>query len=233
MAKDNDAQDISRKSAASSVKTLLSKRGMDLSQCGVAVFRESLPEFDPATGYWAKPSGVTAKPPRWIFWLERSDGVLQAKVPSMPGSDRLAFSNTAQGRVGGIFVRIIPAIRISSSSWALHLGWEWVLSFVMPRPLRPGTSGQLIDRFRPAEGKFGYFYKTDQTDPATNKPKQLYEEPKYVFAGLFKLLKDDNTFSAEGGGQSPITYGEATLALQQLIVSSAEMPVAEQPAESA
>lgn len=232
MAKDNEARDISRKSAASSVKTLLSKRGMDLSQCGVAVFRESLPEFDPATGYWAKPSGVTPKPPRWIFWLERSEGILKAAVPNMPGSDRLAFFNTAQGRVGGIFVRVIPAIRMANGQWTLHLGWEWVLSFIMPRPLRPGTSGQLIDHFRPEEGRFGYLYKAEEIDPTTNKPKQIYEEPKYLFAGLFKLLSADDAFSS-GGDQTPITYGEATTALQGLITSSPEMPIVTQPPETA
>lgn len=232
MAKDNDAQDICRKSAASSVKAILSKRGMDLTQCGVGVFREGLPEFDPATGYWAKPSAVTPKPPRWLFWLERSDGVLKANVPDMPGSDRLAYSNTAQGRVGGVFVRIIPAIRTAPAQWTLHLGWEWVLFFIMPRPLRPGSSGQLIDHFRPEEGRFGYLYKGDEIDDATNKPKQIYEEPKYVFAGLFKLLGEDDAFSL-GSDQTPITYGQATAALQDLIVSSPELPVAAQPTETA
>lgn len=217
MAQDNQPMDAARKSAASSVKQALSKRNLELSQCGSASFRDALPEFSPETGYWAKPTSVTPKPPRWLFWLEKHDGKVVASVPEAPGVDRLAFFNTAKGRVGGIFVRVIPAVREPSGKWALHLGWEWVLFFVMPRPLKPGSSGQVVDHFRPDEGRFGYLYNTGEIDPATGKPKQAYEEPPYAATGLFSLLPPDDVYQPAEPGGEPITYGEATAALQVLI----------------
>jgi hypothetical protein len=220
MARDNEPMDAARKSAASSVKLALSKRNLELSQCGSSTFRETLPEFDSGTGYWAKPTSVTPKPPRWLFWLERVDGQVVARVPEAPGVDRLGFFNTAKGRVGGLFVRIVPAIRLPSGQWHLHLGWEWVLFFVMPRALKAGSSGQVVDHFRPEEGKFGYLYNTDEIDPATNKSKQEYEEPPYVAAGLFSLLPANDAFQPDEPGAQPVTYGEATAALQSLINAS-------------
>ena len=220
MARDNEPMDVARKSAASSVKLALSKRNLEPSQCGSSTFRDTLPEFDPDTGYWAKPTSVTPKPPRWLFWLEQAEGQVIARVPDAPGVDRLGFFNTAKGRVGGIFVRLVPAIRLPSGQWHLHLGWEWVLFFVMPRALKAGSSGQVIDHFRPEEGKFGYLYNTKEIDPATNKSRQEDQEPPYVAAGLFSLLPTDNTFQPEEPGAFPATYGEATGALQSLINAS-------------
>lgn len=217
MALDNEPMDAARKSAASSVKLALSKRNLELSQCGSGTPRDTLPEFDENTGYWEKPTSVTPKPPRWLFWLDRVDGHIKAFVPEAPGVDRLGFFNTAKGRVGGLFVRVVPAIRLPSGQWHLHLGWEWVLFFVMPRALKAGSSGQVVDHFRPDEGKFGYLHNTDEIDPVTNKIKQAYEEPPYVAAGLFSLLAGDVAFRPEEPGGQPVTYGEATEALRQLI----------------
>ena len=214
---DNDPMDAARKSAASSVKQALSKRNLYLSECGRGTRRDALPDFDTKTGYWGKPPSVTPKPPRWLFWLERVNGRVIARVPDAPGVDRLGFFNTAQGRVGGLFIRVIPAIHLDSGRWNLHLGWEWVLFFVMPRALKPGSSGQLVDHFRPEIGKFGYLYNTGEIDPETKKSKQAYEEPPYVAAGLFSLLPASDAFAAAGSGVPLATYGEATNALQSLV----------------
>ena len=217
MPPDNQPMDIARKNAASSVKLALSKRNLELSQCGSASFRDALPVFSTETGYWAKPTSVTPKPPRWLFWLEQKGGKVIAHVPDAPGVDRLGFFNTAKGRVGGIFVRVVPAVRLPSGQWHLHLGWEWVAFFIMLRPLRAGSSGQVVDHFRPGAGKFGYLYNTGEIDPETKREKQAYEEPPYVAAGLFALLPPEDTFQSSEPSAQPITYGEATQALQQLI----------------
>jgi hypothetical protein len=220
---DNEPMDAARKSAASSVKLALGKRNLELSQCGSATFRNMLPDFDPQTGYWLKPTAVTPKPPRWLFWLERSDGKVVARVPKAPGVDRLAFFNTTKGRVGGIFVRLVPAVRLPSGLWQLHLGWEWVLFFVLPHAMKPGSAAQLVDHFRPEEGRFGYLYNTKEIDPKTNKPKQAFEEPLYVAAGVFMLLPRNDTFQSEEPDTQPITYGEATEALRHLINSAPQL----------
>jgi hypothetical protein len=232
MAADNEPMDAARKSAASSVKLALGKRNLELSQCGSGTFRDTLPDFSPETGYWAKPTSVTPKPPRWLFWLERVDGHVNARVPGAPGVDRLGFFNTAKGRVGGIFVRLVPAVRLPSGLWHLHLGWEWVLFFVMPRALRAGSSGQVVDHFRPDEGRFGYLYNTDAIDPVTKKSTQAYEEPPYVAAGLFTLLPTDNAFQPEEPGAQSFTYGEATSALQILINASPQLAQVGEPEQA-
>jgi hypothetical protein len=67
MTRDNKPMDVARKSAASSVKLALRKRNLEPSQCGSSTFRVTLPEFDPNTGYWVKPTSVTPKPPRWLL----------------------------------------------------------------------------------------------------------------------------------------------------------------------
>jgi len=224
MAQDNEPMDAARKSAAASVKLALSKRNLELSQCGSSTFRDTLPAFDPETGYWAKPTSVTPKPPRWLFWLERVNEKVIARVPEAQGVDRLGFFNTAKGRVGGIFVRLVPAVRLPSGQWHLHLGWEWVLFFVMPRAMKAGSSGQVVDHFRPDEGKFSYLYNTDNIDPVTKKSTQASEEPAYVAAGLFTLLPPENAFQPEELGTYPVVYSEATEALQQVIHASPQPP---------
>ena len=215
MPQDNRPSDAARKSAAASLRQALSRRNLELSQCGVKTYTENLPAFDTTTGYWANPASVTPKPPRWLFWLERQDNRVVASVPQAPGADRLGFFNTAQGKVGAISVRVVPAIRMPSGDWTFYPPWEWMLFFVMPRPLKAGSSGQVVDHFRPQEGRFGYLYNTDENDPVTGRPKQAYEEPAYVAAGLFSLLPLNDPFAAQEGVS--ITYGEATEALQRLI----------------
>jgi hypothetical protein len=127
----------------------------------------------------------------------------------------------------------VPAVRLPSGLWHLHLGWEWVLFFVMPRALRAGSSGQVVDHFRPEEGKFGYLYNTDEIDPVTKKSTQTYEEPPYVAAGLFALLSADSAFQPEEPGAQPLTYGEATSALQRLINASPQLVPAGTPEQVA
>ena len=215
MPQDNRPSDAARKSAAASLRQALGRRNLELSQCGVKVYTENLEPFDLRTGYWANPASVTSKPPRWLFWLERQDSLVVASVPQAPGADRLGYFNTAQGKVSAISVRVVPVIRMPTGSWTFHPAWEWMLFFVMPQPLKPGSSGQVVYNFRPQEGRFGYLYNTDETDPVTGRPKQAYEEPAYVTAGLFSLLSPNDSFAVE---QSvAITYGEATQALQRLI----------------
>lgn len=215
MPQDNRPSDAARKSAASSLRQALSRRNLELSQCGVKVYTENLEPFDPTTGYWANPASVTSKPPRWLFWLERQDGRVVASVPQAPGADRLGYFNTAQGKVSAISVRVVPVIRMLAGDWTFYPSWEWMMFFVMPRPLKAGSSGQVVSNFRPQEGKFGYLYNTDENDPATGRPKQAYEEPAYVAAGLFSLISPNEPFAVQPG--VTITYGEATEALQRLI----------------
>ena len=192
--------DASRKVAADAFKGELGKLGYELAQCGSATPVERLPEFNEITGYWDKPSAVTAKPTRWLFWLRRQDGVVIAEVPDAPGSRRLAFYTTAKGKVAGIFVRVVPSIETAPGKWTRYDDWEWTLFFVFPSPLKRGSSAQLIEQFEPSDGTFVY----------------MGEVTPYVSAGIFTLEHPGAVFQPEDGGV-PITYGEATAALQSLI----------------
>ena len=92
--------------------------------------------------------------------------------------------------------------------------------FVMPRALKPGSAAQVIEHFQPENGSFDYLYNTGNADPSTNKPIQERESVVYSAAGLFGLLPTTDVFQGVEPGAQPITYGEATAALQQLINAS-------------
>lgn len=214
---DNEPMDIARKNAATSVRLALSKRNLNLSIGGKDTNRDALPPFSPQEGFWETPGKVTPKPPRWLFWLEQTDGVVTARVPQAHGTDRLMFLNTGDNRKAGIFTRVVPVIRQPSGQWHLYLGWEWVLFFVMPRALKPGTAAQVLEHFNPTDGSFDYLYRTGENNPVTNKPVQKREKATYVAGGLFKLLPSSDTYISPESGAVPITYEAATTALQQLI----------------
>lgn len=193
--------DRARKNAAASVKTALAAFGLELAQCGLKSFRGSLDEFDQGMGYWTKPTAVTNKPPRWIVWLEQADGRLRARVPEAHGADRLAFANTGKGKVGGLFVRVIPAVRLPTGGWRLFEEWEWVLYFVFPGAVKSGSAAQLFDGF----------------DPATGALRYMGADQPYAAAGLLSLRAASDSLAIGGDGGDPITYGAATEALRDLI----------------
>lgn len=178
---------------ASQLNKLLKDRGQQFSLCGGK--RDSLPDLDRETGIWVDP-GQTNKAPRWIVHFERDGNGWKAKIPDIAGARRLAAYNTASGKVGGIGVLPLPAVK-RNDVYTFIRGWSWLLWFIFPEPLKQGSSAQLVEGFNPAEGKLTY----------------LNEETPYVASGLVKLLGGEET----DPGPPALTYQEATNALSRLI----------------
>ena len=224
---DNEPMDVARKNAATSVRLALSKRNLNLSIGGKDTNRDALPAFSAQKGFWEAPGKVTPKPPRWLFWLEQSDGEVIARVPEAHGTDRLMFLNTGDNRKAGIFTRVVPVIRQPSGQWHLHLGWEWVLFFVMPRALKPGIAAQVLEHFDPADGSFDYLYRTGENDPVTNKPIQQREKSLMSQPACSSCCRRRTPTSRLRQAQRPSRHEAATGALQQLInVSPLTAPAA-------
>jgi hypothetical protein len=188
-----------RKRVAGVLAGMLEKSNVFLAYCGDKT--EELKPFDARTGFWANPADVTNKPPRWLVQLAVENGEVKARVPAAPGAHRLGFFNTAGRDVGGIAVRVIPAIRQPDGSFLLHEDWEWLLFFVFPKALRRGSSGQLVEGFNPATGKMRY----------------LDADQPYLGAALFALCDSSDSYTMPGTSEVMMTYGQATQALQALL----------------
>jgi 5-methylcytosine-specific restriction enzyme B len=189
-----------------SVSQILDKKGLTLKTCGTNTKPQDLKPFDPQTGYWQDPADVTNKPPRWIVHVAVHAGQVVASVPPIAGSDRLGYYNLSSGDVGGVFVRVIPAIRRSDGAYVLHHAWEWILFFGFREPLKAGTSSELLQGFNPATGAFQY--------KGANQP--------YAVATLFALSEPGDQYVwGEGQGQA-ITYEQATQAVRTLLNVAAQ-----------
>jgi hypothetical protein len=191
------------------ISKVLSKHDMELRRCGLKT--DKAPEFDPHKGEWADPNYVTNKPPRWLVQVRKEDGRVVASVPAaMHGRDRLAHYNTTNGKVGGVFIRVVPAMRRSDGEFELHDSWEWTLFFAFGTTLEPGSAAQLLDGFDPKEGTLKYKGK---------------DQP-YVAAQIFGLCDPESKW-VDSGSNGSITYGEASKAVSELI--QVNLPQAEHP----
>ncbi len=200
MAEKQDLYGATRKQIASAIRRVLKTRSLELSICGSKSYDEKLPPFDLATGFWEEPA-VTNKAPRWIVHLVPSAGSLVARMPPQPEATRLGFYNTANQPVGGIFVRVVPAIQGPDGRYELYRVWEWILFFAFAGALEAGSSAQLVEGFDPSSGRIRY----------------MNHDQPYIAAGLFMLCDPKLSYSPEGGAPSAITYQEATEALARLI----------------
>lgn len=198
MPKQLDPKTKARKAAASALGAALEKHGLAIANCGDKT--EKVKDISTKTGFWADPADVTNKPTRWLIQLYLEDGNVKARVPPGQGADRLAFVNATGRSVGGVSVRVIPAIRKPDGSFEPALNWEWLLLIVFAEPLEPGTSAQLIEGFNPNTGDLSH------------KGKPL----RYVSVVLFSLCEPGSVFSPDGG-PALMTYGDATKALAALL----------------
>jgi hypothetical protein len=190
-----------RDQIASEIKKLLSKYGLELRQCGNK--KAKLADCYPTsakTGFWSDPSAATNKPLRWILHFELADGKLLAKLAGQHGDRRIAFANTAQGTTGAITVRIIPAFKLKTGSFAFYETWEWLLLLHFMPALAIGSSGQLFEDF----------------DPSTGRLKYQGKDQKYIGAALIALNEEDDVLAGPDILR-PIRYSEATDALASLI----------------
>lgn len=197
-----DARDERRKQVASALEGVLSNYNLELHQTGSKKkLLENTRPTSEATGYWQNPNDATNKPLRWLIHLDLTDG-LDARIPDLHGSKRIAFLNAAQGRSGAVLVRIVPAIKLDDGRFEFFETWEWLLLIGFLPALPVGSAAQLLENFDPTTGTIDY---KGQRHP-------------YIGAALIALNDDDAVYIARVGGMvRQITYREATAALADLL----------------
>lgn len=182
----------------------LADHGLKFNTSGRDTSVEKLREegaIDPATGFWAKDKGLTAKPPRWLihFDLTQQPGAL---VPEEHRSRVIGFANTKGGDSGAFAVRIMPVIKIGDGAFQPIETWEWLLLFCFPGGLPPGSAAQAFDDFDPATGTLTY----------------MGSKIPYIFSALLCLNGEEETYSAKVGGVlRTLSYGDATRMLSELV----------------
>jgi hypothetical protein len=195
-----------RRNVASRVNQLLSEFGLENAVSG-GKFDDLRQSISENTGYWSDGTFI-AKPSRLIVHLEAISGVVTAVLPELNDNGNFAYANTARRSVGGLFVRVIPVIKLGEHNYKPYSKWEWVLWYCFWPNVKHGSSGQLFDGFSPQQGTFTY----------------MHEIQKYIAAGLVTLNSPEEQFIFPDSGLT-ITYGQATDALQSLIQVDVSAPV--------
>ena len=191
-------RDKIRRSLTSRMNLTLSKFGLENSVSG-GKFDDLRQPVSPNTWYWSG-SSPSSKPSRLIVHLSVSDNSVVASIPSQNTNGSFAYANTARRPVGGIVVRILPVLRVMGGPSYAYTNWEWLLWYCFWPKLAHGSSGQVFDGFKPAEGTFTY----------------LGKKQPYIAAGLVTLhLPGDPARPPYVG--PPLLYKQATYAIQQLI----------------
>ncbi len=174
--------------------------------------REDLSE---ETGYWVSPTAVSSKPPRWIVHLRRDlDGKLSAGMARdhegelFQSAGTPGYINNGQGKSALAAARIVPAVRIHSWKYVFPSDWEWLIQFVFPRALPPGTSGDALSDFSLAAGTLSYKGRRPEREPY-----------KLARICLFPTLGAKPPFELDDG--SIITYDQATQALSEWLSAGA------------
>ena len=187
-----------RKSVASRVNQVLSRFGLENAVAG-GKFDDLRQGISSETGYWSD-RGFGAKPSRLIVHLEPQDGGVVARLPEENDNGNFAYANTARRSVGGLFVRIVPVVKLGDGDYQPYPEWEWILWYCFWPTLEHGSSGQHFGGLNPQAGTFVYM----------DKPQ------KYIAAGLVTLNRPEEPFTFRDG-RPAITYGEATEAVRDLI----------------
>jgi hypothetical protein len=184
----------------SSISKRLDTKGLTLRACGIDTTYNQLKPFDNAVGYWRNPADVNSKPPRWVLQILPEVGNVIVRVaPGVAGANRIGYFNTTSADVGGILVRIIPAIRRSDQSYDLHHAWEWALFFGFAKPLPKGTSADIVD-----------------FDSTTGSLRFKEQPQPYVTAMLFALCDPGDEYQWGPAADQKLPYGPATQALSRL-----------------
>jgi len=158
------------------------------------------------TGYWANPTSIVSKPPRWIVHLEAT--ALPAMVSLardvsgdlLPGAGTPGYINNGQGTCAATAFRLMPAVKLAPADFVFPADWEWIVQFVFPEPLPQGTSGDAITDFDPTTSEATY--KGRDTAKTAYKIALIAVVPTQASPGPVAL---------PGGGS--LTYQDATNAI--------------------
>lgn len=165
------------------------------------------------TGFWATPSNVSSKPPRWIVHIDATRSPAIASLAQDNAGTPLSaaatpgYINNGQGKCAVAAFRIMPAVKLSSGQFLFPENWEWLVQFVFAKPLKAGTSGDALSDFYAHRSELSYKGRADAKSAV-----------KIARIGLVKTMRGPATIR-QLGGAVPITYDEATEALRAWLAS--------------
>jgi len=114
------------------------------------------------TGYWAKPSGVSSKPPRWIIHIDATREVPVARLAqdssgvTPPAATTPGYINNGSGKCALAAFRLMPAIKLGPASYKFPDEWEWIVQFAFAKALPVGTSGDVLTDFNVQDSTLSY-----------------------------------------------------------------------------
>jgi 5-methylcytosine-specific restriction protein B len=134
--------------------------------CGTRDLELSEPLSETA-GYWANPSNISSKPPRWILRIDATGSDLSVDLARdeegepMQGAGTVGYINNGQGRCALAAFRLMPSVKLADESYAFPRDWEWIVQFAFGKPLPVGTSGDSLSDFSPERSEIGYKGRAD------------------------------------------------------------------------
>jgi len=139
--------------------SLLTPRGLSIKSGGTKALLLSEPTST-ASGFWATPTNVSSKPPRWIVQVEGQAGggvaarfALDAAGLQIPMGTTVGYINNRDGSCSVCAFRVLPAVKPAGpGAWDFPQGWEYLLIVAFSRPLPAGTSGDPLGDFNPVAG---------------------------------------------------------------------------------
>lgn len=183
----------------------------DRRTCGTRDLELSEP-ISEKTGYWATPSNISSKPPRWIVRIDATGSELTVDLARneegepLQGAGTVGYINNGQGRCALAAFRLMPSVKLDEGSYTFPSEWEWIVQFAFGRPLPMGTSGDSLSDFSAERSEI--FYKGRGDAKSSVKIQQI---------SLVMTLAPRQPLELPSG--RTITYEEATDALQAWLAS--------------
>jgi len=183
----------------------------DRRTCGTRDLELSEP-ISEKTGYWATPSNISSKPPRWIVRIDATGSELTVDLARneegepLQGAGTVGYINNGQGRCALAAFRLMPSVKLDEGSYTFPSEWEWIVQFAFGRPLPVGTSGDSLSDFSAERSEI--FYKGRGDAKSSVKIQQI---------SLVMTLAPRQPLELPSG--RTITYEEATDALQAWLAS--------------
>jgi len=177
------------------------------------------------TGYWATPSNISSKPPRWIVRVDATGPELSVDIARnedgqpLQGAGTIGYINNGQGRCALAAFRMMPSVKLAVDSYAFPSEWEWIVQFAFGKPLPVGTSGDSLSDFSPERSEIGYKGRADTKSNV--KIQQI---------SLIMTLASRQPFVLPDG--QVITYEAATDALQAWLSSGSAETFAYDPSDT-
>ena len=169
-----------------------------------------------ATGFWATPTNVSSKPPRWIVHIDAIQTPAVASLAqdaagaNMTSAATPGYVNNGGGKCAVAAFRIMPAVKLGVGQFEFPQSWEWLIQFAFAKPLKAGTSGDALTDFSATTSAVSYKGRADAKSPV-----------KIERIGLVKTMAGTAAVTRPGG--QPLTYDDATAALTAWLATGTAM----------